>query len=149
MCKGTKHKYHLVHAQRKEAQSLEESGPKQVENKPVTKPNQLNFVPNTHGPSPEDHRRPPNKHGHNWAQPWCGRTTTWSIQRHPSWATSYHLTYVGCCGLVQIQRIWRSVWWYYERIMEYSMHIHSPLHYKRRPPPSYITTTHMEQEQFS
>ena len=41
MCKGIKHKYHLVHAQRKEAQSPEESGPKQVENKPITEANHL------------------------------------------------------------------------------------------------------------
>jgi hypothetical protein len=46
----------------------------------------------------------------------------------------------GSQGLVQIQRTWRSVWWYYEWILEYSMHIHSPLHYKRSPPPPPHTT---------
>jgi len=63
MCKETKYKYHFTKAQRKEAQSPEESGPKQVENKPITEANLLNSMPNPHGPSHNAHRRRPIKDG--------------------------------------------------------------------------------------
>ena len=74
MCKGTKHKYQFTQAQRRDAQSPEESGPKQVENKPITKANHLNSTPNPHGPRHKTHGRQPTKDGRVWTQPGCGRT---------------------------------------------------------------------------
>ena len=49
MCKETKYKYHFTQAQRKEAQSPEESWSKQVKNKLITEANHLNSTTNPMG----------------------------------------------------------------------------------------------------
>jgi hypothetical protein len=58
---------------REEAQSPEESRPKQLENRPITKANHFNSAPNPHGLSHNDQGRRPTEDGHVWAQPGCGR----------------------------------------------------------------------------
>jgi hypothetical protein len=63
-----------MQAQRKEAQSPEESGPKQVENQLIPEANHLSSVPNTHGPRHKAHRRTPTEDGHDWAQAGCSCT---------------------------------------------------------------------------
>ena len=63
MCRGTKHKHHFMQALRREAQTLEESGPKRVEDKPITEANHFNSTPNHHGSSHKPHWSSPTEDG--------------------------------------------------------------------------------------
>jgi hypothetical protein len=74
MYKETKYKHHSTQAQWREAHNQANQGPKEVENKAKPKSKHLNCVEYHHGPSPDDHRRQPNKDGLIWAHWWCGRT---------------------------------------------------------------------------
>lgn len=74
MCKETKYKHNFMQSQRKDAQSPDESGSKQVDNKPITEANHLSTASNLHGPSHNTHRRQPTEDGSIWAQLGCGCT---------------------------------------------------------------------------
>ena len=57
MSKGTKRKCHPTQPKKTRPITMQNQGPKDEENKPITEANHLNLTQNHHGPSHNAHKR--------------------------------------------------------------------------------------------
>ena len=74
---------------------MQNQGPKDEKNKPITKANHLNLMQNHHGPSHNAHKRRPTEDGRIQAQPWCGRTPPGPFGANLGWLTLTTMPNIG------------------------------------------------------